>query len=242
MILSQTPYPPWRGLAASLLLHAGLLGGLGPWGISSGDESPPPAMVALVSFPEAPVAAAPPALAQGIAAAPPAAPKSIRPARPPRPASVPAATSPPIRQDSSPSGQPGAEDAASVADGAAGNGEDSAVAGAANGIPDPPPTASDAVPMTGNQPPLYPLGARRAGREGRTVLLVTLSAAGDCVEVGVEVSSGTASLDEAAISAVKTWRFHPATRNAQPVSATLRVPIQFSLNSGLSGLPVVGQR
>jgi len=99
--------------------------------------------------------------------------------------------------------------------------------------------------MAGNPPPLYPMSARRMGREGRTVLLVTLSAAGECVEVRVEESSGTPSLDEAAVSAVKTWRFHPAIRNSAPVAATLRVPVQFSLNSGnsgLSGLPVVGQR
>lgn len=241
MNLSQQPYPPWRGLAASLILHAGLLGGFGPWSVSSGDEAPAPAMVELVSFPEAQVAAAPPAVAAASVAVPPVATKSTRPVRATRPASAPARTPPPIRHEvaASEGGDPAS--AATEATGA-GGGEGAAVAGAANGLPSAASGTSDPVAMTGNSPPLYPMSARRMGREGRTVLLVTLSASGECVEVGVADSSGTPSLDEAAITAVKTWRFHPATRNSAPVPATLRVPVQFSLNSGLSGLPVVGQR
>lgn len=245
MSLSQQPYPPWRGLAASLILHAGLFGGFGPWSVSSGDEAPAPAMVELVSFPEAPVAAASPTVAAAPVAVPHAATQSTRPVRATRPASVPARTPPPIRHEVAASEEPPqGGDPASSATGTtgAGGGEGAAVAGTANGLSSAPPGSSDPVAMAGNPPPLYPMSARRMGREGRTVLLVTLSASGECAEVSVADSSGTPSLDEAAITAVKTWRFHPATRNSAPIPATLRVPVQFSLNSGLSGLPVVGQR
>jgi len=238
MSLSQHPYPPWRGLAASLLLHAGLLGGVGSWSASSGDEAPTVATIELVSLPAEPVAAPSPARAAAPAAtpavAPPASSKPARPVRRARPAAEPVAAAVP----SGLSEAGGPESVAAEPAGGAGDAlaDSSGVASSASS------TASDAAPMAGNPPPLYPLSARRAGREGRTVLLVALSATGDCVEVRVAESSGTASLDESAIAAVKTWRFHPAIRGNQPVAVTLRVPIQFSLNSGLSGLPVVGQR
>lgn len=243
MKLDRQPYPPWRGLAASLVLHAGLLGGVGAWVVSSGDEVSAVATVELVSLPVEPVAAPQPALAAPSVSAPVVPGKSARPRQGSRPVAASVAAAVPIRREDAPPGEAEGGEPAPAAPAAAGaaGGEGEAVA-ASSGSQSGSPAMSEAVPMAGNPRPLYPLGARRAGREGRTVLLVSLSAAGECVAVSVAESSGTASLDESAVAAVKVWRFHPAARGNQPIPVTVRVPIQFSLNGGLTGLPIVGQR
>jgi protein TonB len=45
----------------------------------------------------------------------------------------------------------------------------------------------------------------------------------------VKQSSGHAVLDEAALAAVRAWRFEPATLNGAPVEAEAEVPIRFKL-------------
>jgi len=252
MTVFRQPYPLWRGFAASLILHAGLLGGLGAQFVSSRDEAPADLVpVELVVLPSAPAVAAaspaaptapvaPPAVANpGSASAPVRPARSARPVRTHRPLPPMAAAVAPVEAEASPSGSSADGDSAPVSPGSAA-GEGGAVA--ATGSPSAGSVESDAVPMAGNPPPLYPMSARRAGREGRTVLLVSLSPAGECVEVSVAESSGTPSLDDSAVQTVKGWRFHPAIRQNQPVAVKLRVPILFSLKSGLSGLPVIGQR
>jgi protein TonB len=47
--------------------------------------------------------------------------------------------------------------------------------------------------------------------------------------VSVDTSSGSTALDEAALDAVRKWRFVPAKRGAQPVEAWHLVPIVFRL-------------
>lgn len=96
------------------------------------------------------------------------------------------------------------------------------------GPPDTPPrygAGSAANPL-----PDYPRAARRAGWEGRVILRVTVGADGAGAEVAVAVSSGHAVLDEAALAAVRRWRFQPATRAGRPVAARLDVPIRFRLD------------
>jgi len=48
-------------------------------------------------------------------------------------------------------------------------------------------------------------------------------------EVQLAESSGSASLDEAALAALRRWRFQPALRDGQPVLAWVTVPVIFSL-------------
>ena len=48
-------------------------------------------------------------------------------------------------------------------------------------------------------------------------------------EVTVGKSSGEAALDDAAMEAVRQWRFEPAKRNGVPVRAWAVVPIEFKL-------------
>lgn len=82
-----------------------------------------------------------------------------------------------------------------------------------------------------NPSPQYPPVSRRIGEEGRVLLRVLVAKNGDAEAVEIESGSGSARLDEAAFEAVKKWRFIPATRNSQPISAYVIVPIQFRLNS-----------
>ena len=80
-----------------------------------------------------------------------------------------------------------------------------------------------------NAAPRYPYLARRQGQEGQVVLRVQVSARGDPVSVRVQQSSGYRLLDQAAIKAVKTWRFAPARRGAFLVAGSMDVPVSFKL-------------
>ena len=87
------------------------------------------------------------------------------------------------------------------------------------------------VSYLNNPAPDYPAMSRRAGEEGRVLMKVLVSAEGLADEVQIEKSSGSDRLDSAAINAVKKWRFIPAKKNNQPLSAYVLVPMRFSLNS-----------
>lgn len=80
-----------------------------------------------------------------------------------------------------------------------------------------------------NPPPRYPLIARRNGEQGMVTLRVLVTREGLPSSVSVQASSGVASLDQAAVEAVKGWRFAPARQGAQPVEAWVLVPIVFKL-------------
>ena len=82
-----------------------------------------------------------------------------------------------------------------------------------------------------NPAPNYPASSRRAGEEGRVLLRVLVTANGSAETVDLENSSGFEKLDEAAIKAVKKWRFVPAKRSNQAISAYVLVPVKFSLES-----------
>ncbi len=75
--------------------------------------------------------------------------------------------------------------------------------------------------------PVYPKAALERGREVDLVLVVVIDAAGRVEETAV-AESGGAEFDAAAISAVKRWRFEPATRDGRPVAARIRVPFHFA--------------
>ncbi|MBI4565411.1 MAG: energy transducer TonB [Planctomycetes bacterium] len=80
-----------------------------------------------------------------------------------------------------------------------------------------------------NPPPEYPLIARRRGLEGCVVLRVRVSEEGHPLEVQVQSSSGHRCLDEAAIRAVKNWRFTPAKRGNAAIPSLCEIPIRFRL-------------
>lgn len=75
----------------------------------------------------------------------------------------------------------------------------------------------------------YPVEALRNGESGTVMLRVTVGADGVPYGIAVARSSGSRTLDRAAMGAVKSWRFNPAMRNGQPVPATVQIPVAYNL-------------
>lgn len=90
------------------------------------------------------------------------------------------------------------------------------------------PPRSDAAYLNNPRPP-YPLAARRRGDQGTVLVRVLVTAQGLAASVSLEKTSGHPSLDEAALAAVKTWRFVPARQGGQAVDAPFLVPMPFKL-------------
>ena len=87
------------------------------------------------------------------------------------------------------------------------------------------------VAYLNNPAPDYPALSVRKGEEGRVLMMVLVSADGAAEDVQIEKSSGFDRLDNAAVAAVKKWRFIPAKKNNQPLSAFVRVPMPFILEN-----------
>jgi periplasmic protein TonB len=80
--------------------------------------------------------------------------------------------------------------------------------------------------------PPYPGAARRQGIEGDVILRLSVDEAGKLISVSVARGSGHRALDEAAIAAVKLWRFEPAVADGRPVAAIAELPVRFRLAGG----------
>lgn len=89
---------------------------------------------------------------------------------------------------------------------------------------------STAAQYLDNPPPVYPPISRRRGEHGRVLVSALVTAEGVVKEAFVEVSSGFPRLDEAAVEAVRAWRFVPAKRRGDPVEMRHRIPIRFELD------------
>lgn len=80
-----------------------------------------------------------------------------------------------------------------------------------------------------NPAPDYPSVSRRMREEGTVYLDVSVTAEGRAGDLRIRKSSGHARLDEAALGAVRQWRFVPARRGAEAVAAQVVVPVVFRL-------------
>jgi len=81
-----------------------------------------------------------------------------------------------------------------------------------------------------NPTPSYPMAARRRGDQGTVTIKVLVTAEGLPANVSLEKTSGYAALDEAAVNAVRSWRFVPAREGTQAVEALYIVPVVYKLN------------
>lgn len=109
----------------------------------------------------------------------------------------------------------------------------------------PAPTASPAPPappsivssdslgarMVAGNPPRYPVESRRRKEQGTVELLLILGIDGAVESISVAKTSGFARLDDAALSAVRRWRWQPTSRNGAPVKVRGVVEIPFVLQS-----------
>ena len=76
--------------------------------------------------------------------------------------------------------------------------------------------------------PKYPEKARRAKERGDVILQLVVGT--DGLPHDIKVDRGlTPETDQAAIDAVKRWKFTPAARDRQPVPAQIKVEVSFKL-------------
>ena len=78
--------------------------------------------------------------------------------------------------------------------------------------------------------PKYPPEAGRAGIEGTVLLMAVIGKDGNVQDVRVQ--SGLPVLAQAAIEAVKQWRYRPYLLNGEPVEIDSQITINFNLSKG----------
>jgi protein TonB len=81
-----------------------------------------------------------------------------------------------------------------------------------------------------NPAPQYPALALRQGWEGTAWLRILVRPDGTPGQIDLQQSSGRKTLDDAALAAVRGWRFVPATRGDTAIEGWVSVPIEFKLS------------
>jgi TonB family protein len=74
--------------------------------------------------------------------------------------------------------------------------------------------------------PVYPLGAKQSGVQGDVVIKTTVDQKGSVVDM--HVVSGPAMLRQAALDALRRWKYEPSKLNGQPISVQMLVTLKFS--------------
>jgi periplasmic protein TonB len=81
-----------------------------------------------------------------------------------------------------------------------------------------------------NRPPIYPNDAALRHEQGEVVLLIHVSASGASAGADVAITSGVASLDRAALDAVRRWHFRPAMKDGRSVPFDMPMRFIFEIN------------
>ncbi|MEZ6243059.1 MAG: energy transducer TonB [Phycisphaerales bacterium] len=84
-------------------------------------------------------------------------------------------------------------------------------------------------PLATNTPPEYPYESRRRRETGTSLIRASVDAGGRVLRVALARTSGHERLDRAALDAVGSWRFRPATEGGKPVASEVDIPIEFVL-------------
>lgn len=79
-------------------------------------------------------------------------------------------------------------------------------------------------------PPNYPRQARRRGVEGVATYEIWLDAEGKQIKQALVNSSGALMLDNAALEAIKKWKFSPHTVNGRAIAHRVQIPVRFRLD------------
>lgn len=214
---------PGRGLALAgvVLVHAGLLAlVLLDRPAPAAVLSPPAVIGVLVSEQNEPVVAPPSPPPRPV----PRTPMAPAPASPVRelPPSERAPVLPPQPRASSAAPVAAAEPAPAPAAAAAPASVDSSASAAVT------PPRSDAAHLN-NPKPVYPAVSRRLKEEGSVVLEVFIQADGSVGDLRVKRSSGFPRLDEAALAAVRRWKYLPARRGSEALPLWHSQTLVFSL-------------
>ncbi|MCT6699801.1 energy transducer TonB [Rheinheimera sp. 4Y26] len=82
-----------------------------------------------------------------------------------------------------------------------------------------------------NRAPVYPTLSRKKKEQGTVLLKLLVKADGTVGSISVMQSSGFSRLDQAALQAVKHWRFTPATQQGKNIDYWYEMPMNFALNN-----------
>ena len=77
--------------------------------------------------------------------------------------------------------------------------------------------------------PVYPTEMKRAGIEGRTVVIFIVDETGRVRNPAIESSTNPA-FDKPSVDAIRRFAFSPAIRNGEKVKVRVRMPFDFTLN------------
>ena len=106
-------------------------------------------------------------------------------------------------------------------------------AGGGNPWAGPPDHGALSIASTHSIPPYPPL-AIRMEEQGTVTLRLEISAEGRVTNATVENSSGSARLDQAAVSwVIGNWRYQPATRDGVAVPTTAEAMVKFDLRNAM---------
>ena len=95
----------------------------------------------------------------------------------------------------------------------------------------PAPTAPKELKTSSRVEPIYPPTLRRMSEEGTVQVRVLVDERGRPKEVNVGKSSGFPRLDQAAVEAVRKWRFVAATNGSGPIASWTQVAVTFRLTN-----------
>ncbi len=142
----------------------------------------------------------------------------------------------PQRTDSATPEAAPALDAGSAADSSSGNALPGVIASSTMAAPAAPEIHPDGPIVKGGvvaEPkllyralPVYPLNAKQAGIQGDVVIKATIDQKGSVVEM--HVVSGPLMLRQAALEALRRWKYEPSKLDGQPISVQMLVTIKFS--------------
>lgn len=78
--------------------------------------------------------------------------------------------------------------------------------------------------------PVYPTELKREGVAGMVKVKFTVDVQGNVSNPEVE-SSSNPGFNKAALEAIKSWKFKPATQDGSPIAKTVSIPLKFMLDS-----------
>ncbi len=90
---------------------------------------------------------------------------------------------------------------------------------------------TDVIPVVRTSP-VYPRGAKQAHIEGAVTLAVTIRPDGTVADAQVLESDPPRLFDDAALDAIKRWKFRPKIVDGNPVAQRARQTIEFKLGGG----------
>ncbi|MCQ1058479.1 energy transducer TonB [Photobacterium sp. DNB23_23_1] len=101
---------------------------------------------------------------------------------------------------------------------------------AASGVNSEPQLVTTPTFATRPSPVKYPRIAKRRGLEGQVLVEIWIDESGKQVKQNLVKSSGTEILDDAAIAAIKRWRFSSHIVDGQAIAHRVQVPVRFKLD------------